>query len=49
MPCDSDSQSDSESDEYNLLDYWDDWIDPESETESQPPDSDDEIIHLDSG
>ena len=31
----------------NLLDYWDDWIDPQSETESQPYNSDEEIIHLD--
>ena len=36
VACDSESQSDSGSDEStnNLLDYWDDWIDPQSETES---------------
>ena len=42
--CDSDSatsESDSESvASKNLLDYWDDWIDPPSETESLPHDPD---------
>ena len=49
VTCDTDSESDSESDEStsNLLDYWDNWIDPQSETESQPQNSDEEIIHLD--
>ena len=49
IACDSESQSDSGSDEStnNLLDYWDNWIDPQSETESEPYNSDKEIIHLD--
>ena len=48
VTCDSDSESDESTN--NLLDYWDDWINPqsESETESQPHNSDDEIVLDDS-
>ena len=47
MMCSSDSGSGSEDDEStaskSLLDCWDDWINPQLETESQSP----EVIDLD--